>query len=77
MRDKTKNWSSKERNISFWLKGSYGYGLCEKKPILFDFLFCLGFYLLKREEEEKEEERREREKRGREGFKKIKVRKLS
>ena len=36
-------------------------------------LLCLGFHLLKRE---KDKRRREREKTGREGFKKIKVRKL-
>ena len=64
MRDKTKNWSWKERKISFWLKWSYGYGLCEKKPIWFDFLFCLGFYLLKREEKKRMKKKEEKGRRG-------------
>ena len=68
------------REIShFGSKGARVTVCVRKKPIWFDFLFCLGFYLLKREEKnrrKKKEERREMEKTGREGFKKIKVRKL-
>ena len=53
------------------------------EPSLGDFTPFLGYFCTsekrrgkKVEERKKEEERREREKRGREGFKKIKVRKL-